>query len=100
MCTFENETDDANYFGSPYFSISASSTPFVHPKPSCEGYSPPPASRLRSDTLYFSINLPVRLNTSTFSLIQRSPISLAISLCPQRSNPQMVIHSSGAHPFG
>ena len=36
----------------------ASATPFVHPKPSCVGYSPPPAGRLRSSTSYFSVILP------------------------------------------
>src|SRR2546425_7727879 len=38
---------------------SASATPFVHPNPSCVGYSPPPARRCTSTTSYFSVILPV-----------------------------------------
>src|SRR4029078_5709792 len=83
-----------------YLLISLSNTPFVHPKPSCPPYSPPPASRCVSTTLYFSMSLPVRLKTSAFNFTHRCAISLASSFCPQRSSPQIVIHSKGAHPFG
>lgn len=34
---------------------SARATPFDQPNPSCVGYSPPPAGRLRSTTSYFSV---------------------------------------------
>ena len=54
----------------------------VHPNPSCPVYSPPPASLVMSFTSYFSINLPVSLNTLAFKLIQRSAISLASASCP------------------
>ena len=37
----------------------ACATPFVHPNPSCVGYSPPPARLFRSATSYFSVILPV-----------------------------------------
>ena len=44
----------------PYSSfINPSNTPFDQPKPSCNAYSPPPASRVISDTLYFSTIRPV-----------------------------------------
>ena len=36
-------------------------TPFDQPKPSCNGYSPPPAPKLVSNTLYFSTIFPVFL---------------------------------------
>src|SRR5262249_37960396 len=36
------------------------STPFVQPKPSWPGYSPPPPASEGSTTSYFSISLPVR----------------------------------------
>src|ERR1700730_1472323 len=70
------------FFGRPYKLISFNNTPFVHPNPSCPGYSPPPAGLVRSFTSYFSINLPVCLNTLTFKLTQRSAISLASVSCP------------------
>src|SRR6185295_11083100 len=88
------------YFQASYFFIKASKTPLVQPKPSCPPYSPPPASSFVSTTLYFSISLPVRLKTSEFNFTHRCAMSLASSFCPQRSSPQIVIHSNGAHPFG
>src|SRR5256886_17431041 len=38
---------------------SASATPFVHPNPSCVGYSPPPAPRCPPTTPYVSDNVPL-----------------------------------------
>ncbi len=39
--------------------VGSGATPFVHPNPSCVGYSPPPARRRKSTTSYFSVILPV-----------------------------------------
>src|SRR5450755_1869663 len=80
--------------------ISFNNTPFVHPNPSCPPYSPPPASLLTSTTLYFSISLPVCLYTRIFNCIHLLAARVARFFCPQRSSPQIIIHSSGAQPLG
>src|SRR5258706_8512379 len=61
---------------------SASATPFVHPNPSCVGYSPPPARRCGSTTSYFSVILPVARYVRRFRASQRSRAASARSARP------------------
>ena len=55
----------------------ARTTPLVQPKPSCTGYSPPPASSAMSHTSYFSIIFPVSRQTRSTRATKRPAISSA-----------------------
>ena len=81
-------------------SYSAAYTPLVQPKPSCNGYSPPPPMRDSLSTSYFSIILPRSVKTRSVEASQRFLISSASLSSPYRFKPQTATHCSGAQPFG
>ena len=62
-------------------------TPLDHPKPSCTGYSPPPASNPRFSTLYFSTIFVTFPYTRSLFAIQRCRISPAVLFSPYRFKP-------------
>src|SRR6185437_2118703 len=70
------------------------------PKPSCAGYSPPPALISVETTLYFSIIFPVASYTCLLIFNHLVAISIDKSSCPYLARPWMAIHCSGGHPFG
>src|SRR5580692_1230641 len=83
-----------------YSAMSLRITPLVQPKPSCNGYSPPPPGRPVAMTSYFSTNFPFSPYTRLTLSIQRQAMIRASGEMEYRRRPETLIHCNGAQPLG